>query len=54
MEGILKKYFHETLRIFTFKTIKFWREWSEKLIKLHEEIDLSFDYRICAGGCIRI
>ena len=52
--GVLEKHFQEFMRIFTFETIKVLGVCSEELIKSHEEIDLNFDYRMCAGGCTRI
>ena len=52
--GVLEKHFQEFMRIFTFETIKVLGPCSEELIKSHEEIDLNFDYRMCAGGCTRI
>ncbi len=51
--GILEEHFQEFIRIFTFKSIKVLGECSEELKKSHEQIDLNFDYRVCAGGCIR-
>ena len=51
--GILEEHFQEFMRIFTFKSIKVLGECSEALKKSHEQIDLNFDYRVCAGGCMR-
>ena len=51
--GALEKDFQEFIRIFSFKSIKVLGKCSEELKKSHEKIDLNFDYRACAGGCIR-
>ena len=51
--GILEHQFQELVKIFSVKSIKILGTCSEELIKSNEKLDLTFNYRQCAGGCVR-